>query len=88
MGIKSKFFDIYLRFGLLSMNKTNLRDVFGDPSRRRCWLLARALESAPLDEALALAKEAEAFLMRSADASEEDLVACHAALVQPSTSLH
>jgi len=70
------------------MKKTNLRDVLGDPSRRRCWLLATALESAPLDEALALAKEAEAFLMMGTDASKQDVGACHAAFFQPSTSFH
>ena len=66
----------------------NFRDVFENPAYRRCWLLAKALESAPLGEALALAKGAEAFLMGSADPSMKDVAAFHAALPQSSTRIH
>jgi hypothetical protein len=74
-------------FGLQPMN-INLCDVIDDPACRRCWLLAKALESAPLDEALALAKEAEAFLAARADASQERGIACHLPGLQLSTSIH
>ena len=66
----------------------NLFDVFENPAYRRCWLLAKALESAPLGEALALAKGAEAFLMGSADPSTTDVAAWHAAFLQLSTRVH
>ena len=36
--------------------------LFDEPPRRRWWLLSKALESAPLDEALKLAQAAENFL--------------------------
>jgi len=67
---------------------TNLRDVFGDPARRRCWLLAKALEASPLGEALALAKAAEAFLTGCADAPPEAVAAYHPAVSQLSTLIH
>jgi hypothetical protein len=37
-------------------------DVLDQPLRRRWWLLLRALESQPLDEALKAAQAAEDFL--------------------------
>jgi hypothetical protein len=52
-----------------------LHDVFDDPARRRFWLLTKALERAPLREALALAKGTEAFLTGRGDASKERAVA-------------
>jgi hypothetical protein len=67
--------------------KINLCNVFDDRVRRRCWLLAKALESAPLEEALALAKKAEEFLTGRGDASPED-VAALSAIVQPSILIH
>ena len=66
---------------------TNLRDVFGDPARRRYWLLAKALEAAPLGEALALAKAAEAFLTEFADVSPEAVAGYHS-VSQLSTLIH
>ena len=39
-----------------------LRKLLDDPSRRRSWLLAKALETHPLDQALDLARVAEAFI--------------------------
>ena len=39
-----------------------LATVFTEPVLRRCWLLNKALESAPLDEALRLARAADEFL--------------------------
>ncbi len=39
-----------------------MADVLNDPVRRRSWLLARALETQPLDRALELARTAEAFI--------------------------
>jgi hypothetical protein len=65
---------------------TNLRDIFCDPTRRRCWLLSKALEGAHLDEALALAKGAEEFLTGRAGASEA--VSVHLATSQLSTRIH
>lgn len=67
---------------------TNLRDVFDDPARRRYWLLTKALEAAPLGEALALAKAAEAFLTGRADAPPEAVAAYHSAVFQLSTLIH
>ena len=37
-------------------------DLCDQPARRRQWLLFKALESAPLDEALRIAQAAEAFV--------------------------
>jgi hypothetical protein len=68
--------------------KTDLRDVFGDPARRRCWLLAKALEHAPLGEALAHAKEAEAFLTGHADPSRAETAAYRPTVLQLSTLIH
>lgn len=67
---------------------THLHDVLGDPARRRCWLLAKALEAAPLGEALALAKAAEAFLTGCAEAPPEAIAAYHSAFSQFSTLIH
>jgi hypothetical protein len=39
-----------------------LATVFTEPVLRRCWLLSKALENAPLDEALRLARAADEFL--------------------------
>jgi hypothetical protein len=51
---------------------TNPCEFVDDPARRRLWLLIKALENAPLREALALAKGAEAFLAGRADASPRE----------------
>jgi hypothetical protein len=63
---------------------TNLYEFLDDPARRRLWLLVKALESAPLREALALAKGTEAFLTGRAVVSQ-DRAAAHHSL---STSIH
>ena len=42
--------------------RMELATVFTEPVLRRCWLLNKALESAPLDEALRLARAADEFL--------------------------
>jgi len=42
---------------------TSLIELIADPGRRRSWLLAKALETHPLDEALELARTAEAFII-------------------------
>jgi hypothetical protein len=42
-----------------------LPELLGDPPRRRSWLLAKALETHPLDQALDLARVAEAFITGS-----------------------
>jgi hypothetical protein len=39
-----------------------LMQLLGEPVRRRCWLLYRALECVPLDRAIDLAQRAEAFI--------------------------
>jgi len=39
-----------------------LATLFSEPASRRCWLLNKALENAPLDEALRLARAADEFL--------------------------
>jgi hypothetical protein len=54
---------------------SNLCELVDDPCRRRVWLLTKALEGAPLDEALARAKEAEAFLTGRAVVSQQGAVA-------------
>jgi hypothetical protein len=40
----------------------NLTDIFSRRELRRCWLLNKALENAPFDEALKLAQVADEFL--------------------------
>jgi hypothetical protein len=67
---------------------TNLRDVLDDPARRRFWLLTKALEGAPLREALALAKGAEAFLTRSTGALPERVVADYSTTFQLPKRMH
>jgi hypothetical protein len=67
---------------------TNLCEFLDDAAGRRLWLLIKALENAPLREALALAKGAEAFLAGRADASQERGIACHSPGLQLSTSIH
>ena len=66
----------------------NLCDVFDNPARRRFWLLTKALESAPLREALALAKGAEAFLTRSTGGLPERAVADYSTTFQLPDWLH
>jgi hypothetical protein len=39
-----------------------LSELLNDPIRRRSWLLAKALEHHPLDQALEVARTAEAFI--------------------------
>lgn len=48
-----------------------LCEFVGDPARRRFWLLIRALESAPFEEAVALAKSADAFVTGGTEALRE-----------------
>jgi hypothetical protein len=67
---------------------TNLCEFLDNPAGRRLWLLIKALENAPLREALALAKGAEVFLAGRADASEEKGIRCHSPGLQLSTSTH
>ena len=45
-----------------STDPTGLPDLLTDPVRRRSWLLAKALDTQPLDRALELARAAEAFI--------------------------
>jgi hypothetical protein len=40
----------------------DLANIFAEPILRRCWLLNKALENAPLEEALKLAQAADQFL--------------------------
>jgi DNA-binding CsgD family transcriptional regulator len=42
--------------------QSELLDRLGDAATRRCWLLVKAVESLPLDRALELARDAEAFV--------------------------
>lgn len=58
---------------------------FADPARRRMWLLNKALEKAPLGEALTLARRAEAFLAGRVERRQED-IAAHPSTV--STRVH
>jgi hypothetical protein len=69
---------------------SNLSEIFDNPARRRFWLLIKALERAPLREALALAKGTEAFLMGcdGASQSQERAVAHHSIGTQLPTSIH
>jgi hypothetical protein len=67
---------------------TNLPKVFDDPARRRFWLLTKALEGAPLREALALAKGAEAFVTGRGDASQQRAVAGYSTALQLPTWMH
>jgi hypothetical protein len=63
-------------------------NLFDDPARRRFWLLTKALEDAPLDVALALARRAEAFVTGCADASQQRAVASCLTALQPPTWMH
>jgi hypothetical protein len=45
---------------------TGVPELLSDPPRRRSWLLAKALETHPLDQALDLARHAEAFITGTA----------------------
>ena len=67
---------------------TNLCDFVDNPVGRRLWLLIKALEIAPLREALALAKGVEAFLAGHANASHETAAAHHSIGLELSTSIH
>jgi hypothetical protein len=67
---------------------TNLCEFLDDPARRRFWLLIKALESAPLREALALAKGTEAFLTGRAVVSQESAAAYRPTVYQLSTRIH
>jgi DNA-binding CsgD family transcriptional regulator len=51
--------------GATSNEPADLPEVLHDPVRRRSWLLAKALETHPLDQALELARGAEAFITGS-----------------------
>ena len=44
---------------------TEVAQLLADPVRRRSWLLAKALASHPLDQALELARNAEVFITGS-----------------------
>ena len=53
--------------GRSEMDKsTELLCVLQEPARRRTWLLCKALECAPMDRALDLARIADQFIMGSA----------------------
>jgi hypothetical protein len=54
-----------------------------DPARRRRWLLTKALESAPLTKALALAREAEDFLSGTAGSDTERTFSSPARRAEP-----
>jgi hypothetical protein len=72
----------------MNPNDTNLYEFLDDPARRRFWLLIKALESAPLQEALALAKGAEVFVTGRADASQETAAADYSTALQLPTWMH
>jgi hypothetical protein len=55
----------------MNTNDINLCEVVDNPARRRFWLLIKALESAPLGEAVGLAKSAEAFVTGGTEAIQE-----------------
>jgi hypothetical protein len=50
--------------------------LFDEPPRRRWWLLSKALEAAPLDEALRLAQAAEDFLTGRPEGNSADRPNC------------
>jgi hypothetical protein len=66
------------------------RELLGEPERRRCWLLWKALECSPLDQAIDLARAADQFVTdapaagRVGDASIQPIPA---SLPQPSSEL-
>jgi DNA-directed RNA polymerase specialized sigma24 family protein len=53
-----------------STDPAGLAEALTDPVRRRSWLLAKALETQPLDQALELARTAEAFITGSPNREE------------------
>jgi hypothetical protein len=60
-----------------SANPSGLIEVLTDAVRRRSWLLAKALEAHPLDEALELARTAEAFITGSSTLAEATAIPPH-----------
>ena len=52
-----------------SIDLAEVAGLLADPVRRRSWLLAKALASHPLDQALELARSAEAFITGSPGAT-------------------
>jgi hypothetical protein len=60
-----------------SDNPAGLIEVLTDAVRRRSWLLAKALETHPLDEALELARTAEAFITGSSTLAEATAIPPH-----------
>jgi hypothetical protein len=60
-----------------SGDPSGLIKVLTDPVRRRSWLLAKALESHPLDQALELARTAEAFITGSPALAEATAIPPH-----------
>ena|ERR1051325_2236959 len=52
-----------------SIDLAEVAGLLADPVRRRSWLLAKALASHPLDQALELARSAEAFITGSPGAA-------------------
>lgn len=52
-----------------SSELTDLTELLHDPVRRRSWLLAEALKTLPLGQALELARGAEAFITASEPAT-------------------
>jgi DNA-binding CsgD family transcriptional regulator len=52
-----------------SIDLAEVAGLLADPVRRRSWLLAKALASHPLDQALELARSAEAFITGSSGAT-------------------
>ena len=72
-------------------------ETLKDPVRRRSWLLSKALDSRPLDQALELARKAEMFvsgahpeadsesLSKSADLSREQRTAAEPLNARPQT---
>jgi hypothetical protein len=61
---------------------------FADSVRRRMWLLRTALEDFSVDEALALAKKAEAFLTERAGVSQKGAGAHSPIVHQLSARIH
>jgi hypothetical protein len=51
---------------------TSNEGPFGCPMYRRCWLLLKALETKPLNEALLLAQAAEQFISQSSLPEQPD----------------
>jgi hypothetical protein len=66
----------------------NFFELFGDPVRRRRWLLVKALEYAPLAEALMLAKATESFLTGCQEAPKQEAARRAPSTVQRSMRIH